>query len=68
MLKIFIVLVFLAPGMTQPEVKRNEVESYQVCVDEIAKIKEKAEFLNGTGKEFFVMAGCEFKSEKSDPA
>ncbi len=67
MLKIFFVIMLLTPGMTEPVVKKDQVESYQACLDEVAKIKEVAERKNSEGHAFKVLAGCEFQSDKSDP-
>ena len=68
MLKIIFVVMLLSPGMTQPFVKRQPVETYAACLDEVARVRAKAVELNAKGQEFKVLAGCEWDSEKSDPA
>lgn len=71
MLKIFFVVMLLSPGMSEPLIKKEPVASYEACLEQIAKIKAKAEELNSRGgpvSEFRVLTGCEFISEKNDPS
>lgn len=71
MLKIFVVIMLLSPGQMTPLTKRFPVDSYEHCISEISRIKDKAEELNSRGgaiAKFTVVAGCEFESETSDPA
>lgn len=68
MLKIFFVVMLLSPGMTQPFVKREPVDTYAACLDQVAKVEAKAVELNARGEGFKVLAGCEWNSEKGDPA
>lgn len=68
MLKIIFVVMLLSPGMTQPFVKRQPVDTYAACLDEVARVQSKAVELNAKGQEFKVLAGCEWDSDKSDPA
>lgn len=68
MLKIFFVVMLLSPGMTQPFVKKEPVETYAACLEQVERIRAKAVELNARGEGFKVLAGCEWNSEKSDPA
>ena len=68
MLKIFFVVMLLSPGMTQPFVKREPADTYAACLDEVARVQSKAVELNARGEGFKVLAGCEWRSDKSDPA
>lgn len=68
MLKILFVVMLLSPGMPQPFVKREPVDSYAACLEQVAKIEAKASELNARGESFRVLAGCEWQSDKSDPA
>jgi hypothetical protein len=68
MLKIIFVVMLLSPGMTQPFVKKVPVDTYAACLDEMARVQSKAVELNARGEGFRVLAGCEWDSEKSDPA
>lgn len=71
MLKIFVVVMLLVSGASQPIVDRQPVDSYQACVERSLEVKAKAEELNARGgdiAEFKVLVGCEFESTKSDPA
>lgn len=70
-LKIFLIVMLLSPGAAAPLIKREQVDSYETCIAEILKVKEKAEELNTRGgpiAEFTVVGACEFVSERSDPA
>lgn len=68
MLKIFFVAMLLFPGMSEPLVKRQPVDTYAACLEQVEFIKNKAVELNARGEGFKVLAGCEFQSDKSDPA
>lgn len=68
MLKLFFVVMLLSPGMTQPFVKREAVDTYAACLEQVAKINETATRLNARGEGFKVLAGCEWHSDKSNPA
>jgi len=68
MLKIFFVVMLLSPGMTQPFVKREPVDTYAACLEQVQRVQAKAVELNARGEGFKVLAGCEWNSDKSDPA
>lgn len=68
MLKIFFVVMLLSPGMAQPFVKREPVETYAACLEQVERIQAKAVELNASGESFKVLTGCEWHSDKSDPA
>lgn len=60
--------MLLSPGMTQPFVKKEPVETYAACLEQVEHIQAKAVELNARGEGFKVLAGCEWDSDKSDPA
>jgi len=59
--------MLLSPGMPQPIVKREPVDTYAACLEQVEFIKSKAVELNARGEGFNVLAGCEWQSDKSDP-
>lgn len=68
MLKIFFVVMLLSPGMSQPFVKREPVDTYAACMGQVAEVEAKAVELNARGEGFEVLAGCQWSSDKSDQA